>query len=171
MSTWDDKRQELMEEGADEDEIARFEDLYEGDDESHYNPEAEAPYRKEAYRDMLYEVDWHNIMDGKLPEHFIWDTIGAGPYIDEATTTDIETAIGRIFLNRNPYPKNPEPDYGAPPLTEDEILNMKADEESTTDAIKHVVRSPEYLTYLKEIWRKKYQEELERLQESDASDE
>lgn len=176
MTDWEDKRQKLLEEGADEDEIAYNRALYDDDDEHDYELDDMDIAEMKATIDQMwqeeeygkdYNEDLDNIIADNMPIHFLWDTLGAGPYIKDATMEDIELTIGRIYMDHGPDPCDPyieAEDAAAGNIYEESEEEQEYDRQ-ITEAINKLFRSQEYFDFLKALWKKKQEEHLQKLKE------
>ena len=169
MSDWEDRKQELLEEGADEDEILYNRALYEESDNryDYVMDDVDEREMQDTMAQMQYEDDFgsdrYAILDGHLPTHFLWDTSGCGPYITEATLEDIEQTIGRLYLNRQCDPGDEEE---PPDLTEEEKQWRKEQEEEEKEfreALKKTLRTQEYLDALQQLWKVKWDAHVDEI--------
>lgn len=165
MTDWEDKRQKLLEEGADEDEIAYNRALYDDDDEHDYeltsvdiaemNATVAQMSREDEY-EREYREDCCRLSKGEMPVHSLWDTLGPGVDIEEATMEDIERAIGCIYLNHREDPTDP---YFA-----DMEYEESEEERHDKEMIDKTIHSQKYLNFLEALWQKKWDEHVKELE-------
>ncbi len=152
MTEWEDKKQELIEFGADEDEIAFYRGVYEGGDGRDWKKREKTRLEKLEDSIISYTTeDQGKMTRGELPTKLIWSPAGPICRVKDAEMEDIELALGQIIVSKPPTPGL---------LVKDSWFDQDFDkdrEDNEKSPITKIIISKDYAEFLINKWQELYE--------------